>query len=150
MPGDVSASEGEVMFLGQKVIYLERILAGVRESWLGPDPVRRTLPESGRGQRVGVEQRLAIRTDASFRDHVVGEGLAGLDIARRRTFIRVSHDGAETQKLIGRIEQLTQVAISHRHSGYRPGGRVLLSPVNPLLGEEEEELAPIRVEFAGH
>src|SRR5215510_16355032 len=99
MPGDVSGTEGEVMFLGQKVIYLERILTGIRESWLGPDPVSRTLPESGRGQRVGVEQRLAILTDALFRDHVIGEGLASRDVAGFRAIVRISHDDAPAKKL---------------------------------------------------
>src|SRR5262245_4737804 len=137
------------MFLGQQVINLERILAGVRESRLGPDPVSRTLPEAGRGQRVSIEQRPAILANAAQRNDVVREWLAGRGIAWRRTVVRVSHHRAPAQELIGRVEQLTQVAIAHRHSGYRPGGSVLLPPVNPLLGEEEEELAPIRVEFAG-
>src|SRR5215471_11749822 len=149
MPGDVGATEAEVVFLGQDVIYLERILAGVRESWLGPDPVSRTLPESGRGQRVGVEQRPAIRTDAPLRDDVVGEGLAGLEIARCRAIVRVFHDGAPTQELIRRIEQFAKVAIAHRQRGHRPSGSILLPPINPLFGHEEEELAPIRVELAG-
>src|SRR5262245_30835445 len=126
------------MFLGQQVINLERILAGVRESRLGPDPVRRTLPEAGRGQRVSIEQRPAIRADAAQRNDVVRERLAGREIARRRAIVGVSHYGAPAQELIGRIEQLTQVAVTHRYGGYCPGGRVLLPPVYPFLGKEEE------------
>src|SRR5262245_36506478 len=174
MPGDVSAAEGEVMFLGQKVIYLERILTGIRESWLGPDPVRWTLPESGRWQRVGIEQRTAVGTEPFLWNDVqslrVGSGRArqvtetsALVINARRRIRRgwfascgsrygderIPGEGAAAQELIGRIEQLTQVAIAHRHSGYRPGGSILLPPINPLFGHEEEELAPIRVELAG-
>src|SRR5262249_12349256 len=157
-----------------KVIYLERILTGIRESWLGPDPVSRTLPESGRGQRVGVEQRTAVGTEpflwnevqslrvVSGRARHVTETSALVSNARHRIQRawfgfggsrygdeRIPDEGAATQELIGRIEQLTQVAIAHRHSGHRPSGSILLPPINPLFGHEEEELIPICVELAG-
>src|SRR5262245_53075760 len=130
MPGDVSAAEGEVMFLGQKVIYLERILTGIRESWLCPDPVSRTLPESGRGQRVGVEQRLAVGTEpilwnevqslrvVSGRAQDVTETSALVINARLRIHRgwfafcgsrygdeRIPDEGAATQELVRRVEQ---------------------------------------------
>src|SRR5215510_5802226 len=152
MPGDVSGTEGEVMFLGQKVIYLERILTGIRESWLGPDPVSRTLPESGRGQRVGVEQRPAVGTEPILRNDVqslrVVSGRARR-VAELLARVRIIDDDTPAEKSVCRIEQFAQVAIAHRQRGYRPSGSILLPPINPLFGHKEEELATIRVELAG-
>src|SRR2546425_10304269 len=108
---------------------------------LRADPVRGALLEARRRQRIDVQQGQTVRTDAIGGDDVVRERPAGERVVNR---------AYPAEKWIRRIQQLAEVAAPHsrRRHGRRRGQRV--AAPDPFLAPEEEQLAAVGVESAGH
>src|SRR5262245_49901605 len=126
------------MIIGKEVVYLEGVLAQVRVSVLGSNPIGSALLESRCGQRVDVEQSAPLWADHVLGDHVVRE---------RPPCDRVIDHNSLAEELVGRVEQLAEVAVAHGESGHYACGSCLVAASNPLLCPEEKQLFSIRVEL---
>jgi len=107
---------------------------------LSPDPVRRSLLEAGRRQRIDVHERLSVRADPTGRDDVVRERLAGE---------RIDDRACAAEERVRRVQQLAEVAAPHRRGRHGERRRRRVAAPDPFFTPEEKELAAVGVEAAG-
>src|SRR5262249_55552608 len=125
------------MIIGKEVVYLKGVLAQVRVSVLGSNPIGSALLESRCGQRVDVEQSAPLWADHVLGNHVVRE---------RPPCDRIIDYNSLAEELVGRVEQLAEVAAAHGESGHHTSRTSLVAACNPLLCPEEKQLSPVGVE----
>src|SRR5262245_31472058 len=126
------------MIIGKEVVYLEGVLAQVRVSVLGSNPIGSALLESRCGERVDVEQSAPLWADHVLGNHVVRE---------RPPCDRVIDYNNLAEELVGRVEQLAEVAVPHGESGHHTSRTSLVAACNPLLCPEKKQLFSIGVEL---
>ena len=131
----IRPAEAEDLILGGVVVHRNGVLALILRGAADLEEVR-VARESAIRQRIGAEERHAVRALAIRWDDVVRERLAGERIVDRagRTVVNVA------------AQQFAEVAVTHGGARHALEGGLILTELHPLLREKEEKLFAVLVE----
>ena len=123
------------------VVDAHRVLPRIARVRAGANPVLVAALKSRGRQRIRVQQREAVRTQAIGRNDVARERLPGR---------RVLHCDSTSEPQVRRIEQLAEIAFAHFFRWHRIRVRRVGSIPNALLAPEEEHPVALPVESRQH